>query len=152
MLAEGEDPRVQRAARELVERNIAKPIVLGGGGIDPAHDARLPAVAELLRHRRPEKVHDAIHALDLAAQPLLFAAGLVELGEADGAVGGAVHTTADVIRAALWAVGPDPDMGLLSSAFYMVMPDNRVLTFTDCAVNASPDPEQLARIASGRRA
>jgi phosphate acetyltransferase len=71
----------------------------------------------------------------------------VALGEADAAVAGAVHTTADVIRAALWAVGPDPAMGLLSSAFYMVMPDNQVFTFTDCAVNASPDPEQLARIA-----
>ena len=89
----------------------------------------------------------AIHALDLASQPMLFAAGLVALGEADAAVGGAVHTTADVIRAALWAVGTHPDTKLLSSAFYMVLPDQRVLTFTHCAVNAAPDPDQLARIA-----
>ena len=78
---------------------------------------------------------------------MLFAAGLVALGEADAAVGGAVHTTADVIRAALWAIGTDPGTRLLSSAFYMVLPDQRVLTFTDCAVNAAPDPDQLARIA-----
>jgi len=133
--------------RELSERGIAKPIILGGGALDPAHDSRLTAVAELLRNRRPDKVHDAIHALDLAAEPLLFSAGLVALGEADAAVAGAVHTTADVIRAALWAVGADPRTGLLSSAFYMVLPDQRVLTFTDCAVNAEPDPDQLARIA-----
>jgi phosphate acetyltransferase len=57
-----------------------------------------------------------------------------------------VHTTAEVIRAALWAIGTDPG-GLVSSAFYMVLPDQRVLTFTDCAVNAAPDPGQLARIA-----
>ena len=78
---------------------------------------------------------------------MLFAAGLVALGEADAAVGGAVHTTADVIRAALWAVGTDPATKLLSSAFYMVLPDQRVLTFTDCAVIAEPDSDQLARIA-----
>ncbi len=147
VLAEGGDPRVQEAARVLAERGIAKPVVLGGDALDPARDPRLPAVAELLRSRRPDKVQDAIHALDLAAQPLLFGAGLVALGEADAVVGGAVHTTADVIRAALWAVGPDPATGLLSSAFYMVMSDNRVFTFTDCAVNATPDPDQLARIA-----
>ncbi len=147
VLAEGDDPRVRAAAREIAERGIAKVLLLGPGGIEPAHDPRLSAVADLLRRRRPERVQDAIHALDLAAQPLLFAAGLVALGEADGAVGGAAHTTADVIRAALWAIGPDPAAQLLSSAFYMVLADQRVLTFTDCAVNAAPDSEQLARIA-----
>jgi len=147
VLVEGEDPRVRSAAKEATERGIAKVTLLGDGGIDPSHDSRLTAIADLLRQRRPEKVHDAIHALDLASQPMLFAAGLVALGEADAAVGGAVLTTADVIRAALWAVGTHADTGLLSSAFYMVLPDQRVLTFTDCAVNAAPDPDQLARIA-----
>ena len=147
VLAEGDDPRVRHAAKEIAERGIAKVTLLGGDGLDPSHDPRLPAVADLLRQRRPEKVHDAIHALDLASQPVLFAAGLVALGEADAAVGGAVLTTADVIRAALWAVGTHADTNLLSSAFYMVLPDQRVLTFTDCAVNASPNPDQLARIA-----
>ncbi|HKP27820.1 MAG TPA: phosphate acyltransferase [Gemmatimonadales bacterium] len=147
VLVEGDDPRVRAAAKEIEQRGIAKGILLGEGGIDPSHDSRLTAVADLLRQRRPEQVHDAIHALDLASQPMLFAAGLVALGEADAAVGGAVLTTVDVIRAALWAVGTHPDTKLLSSAFYMVLPDQRVLTFTDCAVNAAPDPDQLARIA-----
>lgn len=147
VLVEGDDPRVRAAAKEISERGIANVCLVGGAGLDPANDPRLPAVAELLRQRRPEKVQDAIHALDLASQPMLFAAGLVALGEADAAVGGAVLTTADVIRAALWAVGTHADTRLLSSAFYMVLPDQRVLTFTDCAVNAAPDPDQLARIA-----
>jgi phosphate acetyltransferase len=147
VLVEGDDPRVRAAAKEIEDRGIAKVTLLVGTGLDPARDSRLTAVADLLRQRRPEKVHDAIHALDLASQPVLFAAGLVALGEADAAVGGAVLTTADVIRAALWAIGTHADTKLLSSAFYMVLPDQRVLTFTDCAVNASPDPDQLARIA-----
>lgn len=146
VLAEGDDPRVQEAARTLRREGILEPLVVGPGGITPQSDPRLPAVAELLRSRKPERVRDAIHALDLAADPVRFAAGLVALGEADGAVAGAACPTAEVIRAALWAIGTEPD-GLLSSAFYMVLPDGRMLTFTDAAVVADPDAEQLARIA-----
>lgn len=146
VLAEGDDPRVQEAARTLRREGILEPLVVGPGGITPQSDPRLPAVAELLRSRKPDRVRDAIHALDLAADPVRFAAGLVALGEADGAVAGAACPTAEVIRAALWAIGTEPD-GLLSSAFYMVLPDGRMLTFTDAAVVADPDAEQLARIA-----
>lgn len=146
VLAEGDDPRVQEAARTLRREGILEPLVVGLGGITPQSDPRLPAVAELLRSRKPDRVRDAIHALDLAADPVRFAAGLVALGEADGAVAGAACPTAEVIRAALWAIGTEPD-GLLSSAFYMVLPDGRMLTFTDAAVVADPDAEQLARIA-----
>lgn len=147
VLAEGPDPRVQEAARILRDEQIARPILLcGPEGLDPAADSRLAQVAELLRIRKPDRVTDAIHALDLAAEPVRFAAGLVALGQADGAVAGAVYTTAEVIRAALWAIGLTPETALLSSAFYMSFPDDRVLTFTDCAVVAEPDTEQLARI------
>jgi phosphate acetyltransferase len=144
---EGGDPRVREAVARLRADRVCKPILVGRGGVDPTADPRLAGVADLLRRRRPEQVRDGVHAIDLAADPLRFAAGLVALGEAEGSVAGAGHTTAEVIRAALWAVGTDPEPGLLSSAFYMVLPDDRVLTFTDCAVVAEPDSEQLARIA-----
>lgn len=148
VLAEGPDPRVQEAARILRDEQIARPILLcGPEGLDPTADSRLAQVAELLRIRKPDRVTDAIHALDLATEPVRFAAGLVALDQADGAVAGAVYTTAEVIRAALWAIGLAPETALLSSAFYMSFPDDRVLTFTDCAVVAEPDSEQLARIA-----
>lgn len=146
-LAEGQDPRVRQAAAMLEELGIARTLVVGGDGIQPARDDRLPHVANLIRGRRPEKVNDSVHALDLAADPLRFTAGLVALGEADAAVGGAVATTADVIRAALWLIGTAPSVGFLSSAFYMGLPDGSVLTFTDCAVMVDPDADQLARMA-----
>ncbi len=143
---EGGEPRTRAAAERLEREGIVQPILLGGGGIDPARDPRLQRVAQHLRDRKPEKVRDGIHALDLAADPLRFGAGLVALGEADGCVAGAAHTTAEVLRAALWAIGPAPGVEVVSSSFYMVMADGRVLTFTDCAVVPEPTGAQLAHI------
>lgn len=145
VLPEGGDARVRAAAATLADHGIAAPLVIGGGdGLDPASDPRLPAVAELLRARRPQAVRDAIHALDLAADPLRFAAGLVALGEADGCVAGATHATADVLRAALWAIGPAPGIAAVTASMLHGLPDGRVLTFTDVAVVPEPDPAQLA--------
>ena len=147
VLCEGSDPRVVQAAERLRSQGVMEPIVLGGTGLDPATDKRLGRIAEYLRERRPDRVKDGVHALDLAAEPLHFGATLVALGEADGCVAGASVPTGDVVRAALWAIGTAPGVSLVSSSFYMVLSGDTVLTFTDCAVVPEPTPGQLAEIA-----
>src|SRR5262249_46381658 len=86
----------------------------------------------------------------LAAHPGFPAPRLVHDGEADTVVAGAVRTTADVLRAALWLIGLAPGVQSVSSFFLMIMPSGgrsgaggpegseRTFTFTDCGV--LPDP------------
>ncbi len=84
---------------------------------------------------------------------LRLAAAAVACGDLDGAVAGAVCTTADVLRTGLRILGPAKGTRTVSSAFYMVVPGGpagpeQVLTFTDAAVVPSPDANQLAEIAA----
>ena len=166
-LAEADDPRVQEAALRLRDEGIADPVLildpakadthfrigmLGLPVINPAEDKRAKAIAEVIFERRGKAGVTKKQADEFARDPLFFAAGLVRSGDVDGSVAGAVRTTGDVVRAALWLVGMAPGIRTVSSAFYMVVPPFRgdreeVLTFADCAVIEYPTVTQLADIA-----
>jgi len=142
VLPETADPRTV-AARDLLEHNKWCEVVW----IEhPSRDARLPDVAAHVFERRKHKGLSMAEAEQLAAQPLVFGAGLVALGHADCGVSGAAHATPDVIRAGLTCLGTAPATPLVSSFFLMVR-DREVLSFADCGVLPDPDAEQLVHVA-----
>ncbi|MCX2959422.1 MAG: phosphate acyltransferase, partial [Serratia symbiotica] len=63
-----------------------------------------------------------------------------------GVVSGSVNTTANTIRPALQLIKTDPNTTLVSSIFFMLLPD-KVLIYGDCAVNVNPNSQELAEIA-----
>lgn len=158
-LPEADDPRTLDAARALAAERVVEPVLIGTPRsvtgcevIDPTMGGLADEVAaELFALRAPKGMTEADAAAH-ARSPLIVADALVRWGRVDGCVAGAVHTTGDVLRAALWLVGPAPGVSTISSAFYMdVAPfrsdDREVLTFADCAVVRYPTASQLADIA-----
>lgn len=140
VLPEMEDERTAEAAARLKARGLAEPVPLA----DPSD-----ALAEVLVETRGVK---PALAARMIAKPLIRAAAMVALGEADAMVAGAVAPTRRVIEAASLAIGLAEGIEAPSSFFLMVFPDGREMIFADCAVTVDPDAAGLAAIAAASMA
>ncbi len=170
VLPEGEDPRVINAAAAAFAAGTAKPMLLGDPQRihDQAHDTGVSLdgltvldlesvsaredLIEALVARRQHKGMTAEQARIDLCDPVVAALSVLAAGEADGFVGGAVASTAHVLRWSFGLIGTAPGVKQVSSFFLMLLEQphhetHEAVLFADCALVVEPDATELAGIA-----
>lgn len=165
VLPEGTEPRTIEAAILAYERKIAIPVLLGNRkeieNVAESKNLKIPEGLEIIEvneesgkkyiptlvELRKAKGMTEELATSLLKDSVWLGTMMLKMGEVDGLVSGAVHSTADTVRPALQIIKTAKGVKSISSVFFMCLP-SETLVYGDCAITPNPDAETLATIAA----
>ena len=170
ILTESEDKRVLKAAQKVKEEGFAKIILIGNEDdanklakendidisgiqiINPETSEKFEEYANAFYELRKAKGMTIEKAREILKDNMYFGTMMVKLGDADGLVSGACHSTANTLRPALQILKTAPGTKLVSAFFLMVVPDceygeNGIFIFGDSGLVENPTPDELSEIA-----
>lgn len=170
VLPESEDRRTYEAAAQILKEGIAELVIIGtkeavakgsegldiSGAkiVDPATDEKTQSYIDMFVELRKSKGMTPEQAKEiLLTQYPYYGVMMVKMGDADGMVSGACHSTADTLRPCLQILKTKPGTKLVSAFFVIAVPDceygaNGTFVFGDSGLNQNPNPEELAAIAA----
>ncbi len=161
---EATEHRTLEAVKIILKKKIAKPILLGDRREiaaalkkykikedsitirDPKNDENFPLYLKQLLEIRKEHSLQRKDAEKLLQEPIYFATMMLQQGNADGVISGAIHPTAHTLRPAFQIIKTHKQFHKASAVFFMVL-NKKLLLFADCSVNIAPDAKDLAEIA-----
>ena len=161
VLPEGEDPRTIVAANKIIEEGLANIVILGDPNeinvpgatvIDPRNAEKHEEYAQKFAELRAKKGVTIEQARAQVMDATYFGTMMVKMGDADGLVSGACHSTADTLRPALQILKTAPGTKLVS-AFFVMCTDtpqfgtDGTLIFADCGLNINPSSDELPELA-----
>ena len=170
VLCEGEDKRVVKAAADATKEGVAKIVLLGNETeikaqnpeidltgvtiVDPLTSDKLPAYNAKLCELRASKGMTSEQAAKLLTDGTYFGAMMLKMGDVDGLVSGACHSTANTLRPGLQIIKTAPDVSSVSSFNLMICPPqgnqycpDGMVFFADCGLNPTYTSEGLAECA-----
>ncbi len=169
VLPETEDVRTYQAAEAILKDGTANLVLVGsqaevekvGAGydltgatiVDPATDERTASyIAKLVELRQAKGMTEEAATDLLTNNYIYYGVMMVKMGDADGMVAGACHSTGDTLRPCLQILKTKPGTKLVSAFFVMVVPDcemgeNGTFLFADCGLEQDPTADKLAAIA-----
>ena len=167
-LPETEDIRTLQAAAKILERGIANVVLIGNEAeikalagdldiskariVDPKTYEKKDEYIKTFYELRKHKGVTLESAAEIMSDYVYFAVMMAKLGEVDGVVSGANHSSSDTLRPAVQIVKTAPGAALASAFFIIAVPDceygsNGTFLFADSGMVEMPSVEDLANIA-----
>lgn len=158
---ESDEPRTVKAVCRIVKEGIAIPVLIGSRGrLEEICQKKILPEVEIVEHDdktvfrfiqrllviRKDKSLTYPQAREILKDPMYLAAMMLDAGDVDGVVSGAIHPTLHTLRPAFEVIGASKK-DRKASSFFVMQKEKKTFFFADCAINPDPTADDLAHFA-----